>query len=102
MGTKELQDLGMDPDAIRIKLDQIMEWNDLPTDTEKKPSRYIESGLKMNRFLLIIFLVSILTSCTKYRCVSDTGCKKVIDWNSPGASIMRSIITNGASAGSKA
>jgi len=53
----------------------------------------------MNRFLLIIFLVSILTSCTKYRCVSDTGCKKVIDWNSPGASIMRSIITNGASAG---
>ncbi len=46
MGTKELQDLGMDPDAIRIKLDQIMEWNDLPTDTEKKPSRYIESGLK--------------------------------------------------------
>ena len=43
MGTKELQDLGMDPDAIRIKLDQIMEWNDLPTDTEKKPSRYIES-----------------------------------------------------------
>ena len=29
MGTKELQDLGLDPDAIRIKLDQIMEWNDL-------------------------------------------------------------------------
>ena len=28
MGTKELQDLGLDPDAIRIKLDQIMEWND--------------------------------------------------------------------------
>ena len=26
MGTKELQDLGLDPDAIRIKLDQIMEW----------------------------------------------------------------------------
>ena len=46
MGTKELQELGMDPDAIRIKLDQIMERNDLPTETEKKPSRYIESGLK--------------------------------------------------------
>lgn len=28
MGTKELQELGLDPDAIRIKLDQIMEWND--------------------------------------------------------------------------
>ena len=28
MGTKELTELGLDPDAIRIKLDQIMEWND--------------------------------------------------------------------------
>ena len=48
MGTEELKKLGMDPDAIRIKLDQIMEWNDLPTTTEKpsKSTRYIESGLK--------------------------------------------------------
>jgi len=29
-GTKELMKLGLDPDEIRIKLDQIMEWNDMP------------------------------------------------------------------------
>ena len=28
MGTEELKQLGLDPDEIRIKLDQIMEWND--------------------------------------------------------------------------
>ena len=27
MGTEELKQLGLDPDEIRIKLDQIMEWN---------------------------------------------------------------------------
>jgi len=29
-GTKELTQLGLDPDEIRLKLDQIMEWNDMP------------------------------------------------------------------------
>ena len=29
-GTKELMKLGLDPDEIRIKLDQIMEWNEMP------------------------------------------------------------------------
>ena len=29
MGTDEMKKLGLDPDEIRIKLDQIMEWNDL-------------------------------------------------------------------------
>jgi len=28
MGTEELKSLGLDPDEIRLKLDQIMEWND--------------------------------------------------------------------------
>ena len=28
MGTDELKNLGLDPDEIRLKLDQIMEWND--------------------------------------------------------------------------
>ena len=28
MGSEELKKLGLDPDEIRIKLDQIMEWND--------------------------------------------------------------------------
>ena len=28
MGTEELKNLGLDPDEIRLKLDQIMEFND--------------------------------------------------------------------------
>tara|TARA_B100000427_G_scaffold319200_1_gene317143 strand:+ start:4751 stop:5782 length:1032 start_codon:yes stop_codon:yes gene_type:complete len=32
MGTEELMKLGLDPDEIRIKLDQIMEWNDKPKE----------------------------------------------------------------------
>ena len=34
MGTDELKNLGLDPDEIRLKLDQIMEWN-ANTDTNK-------------------------------------------------------------------
>ena len=34
MGTEELKNLGLDPDEIRLKLDQIMEWN-ANTDTNK-------------------------------------------------------------------
>jgi len=43
LGTDEMKKLGLDPDEIRLKLDQIMEWNELPTDN-KKPSnkRYLE------------------------------------------------------------
>ena len=40
MGTEELMKLGLDPDEIRIKLDQIMEWN------EPKDRPYLESGVK--------------------------------------------------------
>ena len=40
MGTEELMKLGLDPDEIRIKLDQIMEWN----DPKNKP--YLEPGVK--------------------------------------------------------
>lgn len=39
LGTDEMKKLGLDPDEIRIKLDQIMEWNELPTSTNK---RYVE------------------------------------------------------------
>ena len=42
MGTAELKKLGLDPDEIRIKLDQIMEWNDGPAATKKTPKRYLE------------------------------------------------------------
>jgi len=41
MGTKEMAALGLDPDEIRLKVDQIMEWNDLPTSNDK-PKRYLE------------------------------------------------------------
>ena len=36
MGTEEMRKLGLDPDEIRIKLDQIMEWNELPTVAKDK------------------------------------------------------------------
>ena len=42
MGTAELKKLGLDPDEIRIKLDQIMEWNEGPKETKNKPKRYLE------------------------------------------------------------
>jgi|TARA_B100001741_G_scaffold122716_1_gene101135 hypothetical protein len=34
MGTEELKNLGLDPDEIRLKLDQIMEWNDPNTNNK--------------------------------------------------------------------
>ena len=43
LGTEELKKLGLDPDEIRLKLDQIMEWNELPTDKmPPKNKRYVE------------------------------------------------------------
>ena len=42
MGSEELKKLGLDPDEIRIKLDQIMEWNDLDTSKSKPNQRYLE------------------------------------------------------------
>ena len=34
MGSEELKNLGLDPDEIRLKLDQIMEWNDPNTNNK--------------------------------------------------------------------
>ena len=42
MGAEEMKKLGLDPDEIRIKLDQIMEWNELPTGTSAPNKRYLE------------------------------------------------------------
>jgi len=39
---KDLVKLGLDPDEIRLKLDQIMEWNEGPS---KPPSKYAEVGI---------------------------------------------------------
>ena len=42
LGTEELKKLGLDADEIRLKLDQIMEWNELPTDKmPPKNKRYV-------------------------------------------------------------
>ena len=42
LGTDEMKKLGLDPDEIRIKLDQIMEWNELPTQKDAPNKRYLE------------------------------------------------------------
>ncbi len=39
---EEMRKLGLDPDEIRIKLDQIMEWNELPTQKKTPNKRYLE------------------------------------------------------------
>ena len=38
----DMRKLGLNPDEIRIKLDQIMEWNELPTEKKIKNKRYLE------------------------------------------------------------
>ena len=42
MGSDEMKKLGLDPDEIRLKLDQIMEWNELPTEKSTPNKRYLE------------------------------------------------------------
>ena len=42
LGAAEMKKLGLDPDEIRIKLDQIMEWNELPTQKTTPNKRYLE------------------------------------------------------------
>jgi len=42
LGTDEMKKLGLDPDEIRLKLDQIMEWNELPTQKNTPNKRYLE------------------------------------------------------------
>ena len=46
LGTDEMKKLGLDPDEIRIKLDQIMEWNELPTQKDAPNKRYLEVDKK--------------------------------------------------------
>ncbi len=56
----------------------------------------------MKKIILIISILA-LTSCTKTICGSyspgEMDCKKKVDWNNPGFTIVRTIITNGANAG---
>ena len=52
-----------------------------------------------------LILLVILSGCMKTTCISHspwtTKCERVtkLDWNNPGFTIVRTIITNGANAG---
>ena len=51
------------------------------------------------KIISIIFLTLILSGCMKTTCISNSECEKKVDWNNPGFTIVRTIITNGANAG---
>ncbi len=53
----------------------------------------------MIRVLSSLLLVVILSGCMKTTCLTDTDCKKTLDWNNPGFTVVRTIITQGANAG---
>jgi len=57
----------------------------------------------MIRISILILLLVTLSGCMKTTCVStsvwSTKCEKQVDWNNPGFTIVRTIITQGANAG---
>ncbi len=57
----------------------------------------------MIRVISIILLALILSGCVKTTCISTsvwaTKCEKKVDWNNPGFTVVRTIITQGANVG---
>jgi len=53
----------------------------------------------MTGMIKIIGSVILLSGCMKTTCISPHKCEKKVDWNNPGFTIVRTIITNGANAG---
>ena len=53
----------------------------------------------MIRVLSSILLMVILSGCMKTTCFTDTHCEKKLDWNNPGFTVVRTIITQGANVG---
>jgi hypothetical protein len=57
----------------------------------------------MIKLLSSLILLVILSGCMKTTCVShsvwEMKCEKKLDWNNPGFTVMRTIITQGANAG---
>ena len=55
------------------------------------------------KVLSSIILLMILSGCMKTTCVSHSvwsmQCEKKLDWNNPGFTVMRTIITQGANVG---
>ena len=55
--------------------------------------------MTLKKIILIISSVILLSGCMKTTCISPQKCEKKVDWNNPGFTIVRTIITNGANAG---
>lgn len=57
----------------------------------------------MIKLLSSLILLVILSGCMKTTCYSHSvwsmKCEKKLDWNNPGFTVMRTIITQGANAG---
>ena len=55
------------------------------------------------KVLSSLIILVILSGCMKTTCKShsvwDMKCEKKVDWNNPGFTVMRTIITQGANAG---
>jgi len=55
--------------------------------------------MTLKKIILIIGSLILLSGCMKTTCLSPQKCEKKVDWNNPGFTIVRTIITNGANAG---
>ena len=55
------------------------------------------------KVLSSLIILVILSGCMKTTCIShsvwEMKCEKKLDWNNPGFTVMRTIITQGANAG---
>jgi len=53
----------------------------------------------MKKISISLLLMVILSGCMKTTCLTDTDCEKKLDWNNPGFTVVRTIITQGANVG---
>lgn len=53
----------------------------------------------MIKVSIILLTAVILSGCMKTTCVTDTECVKKVDWNNPGFTVFRTIVTNGTNLG---
>ena len=57
----------------------------------------------MIKLLSSLLLIMILSGCMKTTCISHSvwsmKCEKKLDWNNPGFTVMRTIITQGTNVG---
>ena len=51
------------------------------------------------KLLSSLLLIMILSGCMKTTCISPQKCEKKVDWNNPGFTVVRTIITQGANVG---